>query len=83
MTRCFVSEQIAKHCNESAEPNAEELLEQLLDEDCVVIQGDQFTFDEVLNLIDFESMKFAVMDHVCGDKDAINKMIVKKIEGLM
>ena len=83
MTRCYVSEQIAAYCNEPAEPNAEELLEQLLDEDCAVIQGDQFTFDEVLNLIDFESMKFAVMDHVCGDKNAINKMIVKKIEDLM
>ncbi len=76
MTDCYVSDQIAIHCDEPEQVSANDLYIHLEKNNYVLINGEIYFYDDVTELLDFEEYENA-------SDNEIREMYISKIQELI
>ncbi len=84
MTICPVSEEIKNHVNEENSASAQDILNELLENDIAYINGESYDFSEITDMFDKESMCETMYNSaIKQSSEDVTALYIKKIEELM
>jgi len=78
-----IEQQIAIHCDESAQLSASELLSILIKGIEVLINGEYYSLDEVTDMLVGTEIRLAAEESLTDNKHAITELYIKQINELL